>query len=81
MAQSQLQYKVLITPLESRNVYGAEIDVTADLDVSEFVTEKGIGKIKNQIDNGDYDSGLGVASNKFAGTIHCTIEFTFLDNF
>ena len=29
MAQSALQYKVLITPLESRNVYGAEIDVTA----------------------------------------------------
>lgn len=58
MAQSRLQYKVLITPLESRNVYGDEIDVTADLDISEFVTEKGIGKIKNQIDNGDYEFGI-----------------------
>lgn len=58
MAQSALQYKVLITPLESRNVYGTEIDVTADIDISEFVTEKGIGKIKNQIDNGDYEFGI-----------------------
>lgn len=58
MVQSALQYKVLITPLESRNVYGTEIDVTADIDISEFVTEKGIGKIKNEIDNGDYEFGI-----------------------
>lgn len=58
MAQSALQYKILITPLEKRNVYGTEIDVTADIDISEFVTEKGIGKIKNQIDNDDYEFGI-----------------------
>lgn len=55
---SQLQYKVLITPLISKNAYGSEIDVSLDVDVSEFVNEKGIGKIKNQIDNGDYEFGI-----------------------
>jgi hypothetical protein len=55
---SQLQYQVLITPLIAKDVYGAEIDVSEDIDISEFVSEKGIGKIKNQIDNGDYEFGI-----------------------
>jgi hypothetical protein len=58
MAESQLQYQVLITPLISKNAYGDEIDVTQDIDISEFVSEKGIGKIKTQIDNGDYEFGI-----------------------
>lgn len=55
---SLLQYKVLITPLIKKNTYGETIDVTKDIDISEFVTDKGIGKIKNQIDNGDYEFGV-----------------------
>jgi len=56
--ESQLQYQVLITPLISKNVYGETVDVTKDINVSDFVSEKGIGKIKNQIDNGDYEFGI-----------------------
>jgi hypothetical protein len=55
---SLLQYKVLITPLIAKNVYGDTIDITEDVDISEFVSEKGIGKIKQQIDNGDYEFGI-----------------------
>ena len=75
MAQSALQYKVLITPLESKNVYGTEIDVTADLDISEFVTEKGIGKIKNQIDNGDYEFGIFTFSDITLNMLNYTGKF------
>ena len=50
MDLSQLQYQVLITPLIAKNTYVDEIDVTEDIDISEFVSEKGIGKIKNKID-------------------------------
>lgn len=56
--QSLLQYQVLITPLIAKNVYGDTIDITKDIDISEFVSEKGIGKIKSQIDNGDYEFGI-----------------------
>ena len=55
---SQLQYKVFITPLISKNTYGNEIDVTQDIDISEVVTKNGIGKISQQIDNGDYEFGV-----------------------
>lgn len=55
---SLLQYKVFITPLVGKNTYGTTIDVTKDVDVSELITEKGIGKIKNQIDNGNYEFGV-----------------------
>jgi hypothetical protein len=58
MSLSQLQYKVLLTPLIAKNTYGDTIDITQDIDVSDFVTESGIGKIKNEIDNGDYEFGI-----------------------
>ena len=58
MTQSRLQYKVLLTPLIAKNTYGETLDITADIDISEFLSEKGIGKIKSQVDNGDYDFGI-----------------------
>jgi hypothetical protein len=56
--QSLLRYQVLITPLIAKNVYGDTVDITKDVDISEFVSDKGIGKIKSQIDNGDYEFGI-----------------------
>ena len=53
---SQLQYQVLITPLVAKNVYGETADITKDINISEFVSN--IGKISNQIDNGDYEFGV-----------------------
>jgi putative ubiquitin-RnfH superfamily antitoxin RatB of RatAB toxin-antitoxin module len=52
------QYQVLITPLVSRDQYGTELDVTKDIDLSDYIKEGGIGTIKQDIDNGDYDVGV-----------------------
>lgn len=49
-------YRILFTPLVSENVYGTTIDVTQDVDLTDFV--KSIGTIKREIDNGDYDIGI-----------------------
>ena len=52
------QYQVLITPLVDKDVYGEEIDVTKDIDLSDYIKEGGIGTIKRDVDNGDYDIGV-----------------------
>jgi len=69
------QYKVLITPLLSKGVYGDDIDVTQDVDISDFVNENGIGKIKGQIDNGDYDIGIFTFSAITLKTINSNGKF------
>lgn len=45
-------YKVFMTPLISEDVYGTEVEVT------DFVLESGVGKIKKGIDATDYDYGI-----------------------
>lgn len=52
------QYQVLITPLIDKDVYGTEVDVTKDIDLSDYIKEGGIGTIKQDVDNGDYDIGV-----------------------
>lgn len=52
------QYQVLITPLIEKDTYGTEIDVTKDIDLSDYIKEGGIGTIKQDVDNGDYDIGV-----------------------
>lgn len=49
-------YKVLFTPLIGFNTYGTTVDVTKDIDLTDFV--KNLGTIKREIDNGDYDIGI-----------------------
>ena len=58
MTASQLQYKVFMTPLIDKDEYGDIVDVTKDIDISELVRSKGIGNIKSQVDNGDYEFGI-----------------------
>src|SRR4030042_858786 len=53
-----ISYQVYITPLVDRNTYGDIVDVSADIDMSDYILKNGIGKIKRQIDNGDYDIGV-----------------------
>ena len=53
-------YKVLITPLEYEGVYGTTIDVTQDIDITDFITQSGISNVRKQFDNGDYDVGIFV---------------------
>ena len=53
-------YKVLITPLYYDNVYGDEIDVTSNIDISDLIAQSALSNIKKQFDNGDYDFGIFV---------------------
>lgn len=52
------QYQVLITPLVDKDKYGSTIDVTLDIDLSDYIKEGGVGTIKKDVDNGDYDIGV-----------------------
>jgi len=45
-------YQVLVTPLKNINTYGTQIDIT------EYVLNSNFGKIKKQIDFGNYDIGI-----------------------
>ncbi len=49
-------YRVLFTPLISLNVYGSTVDVTKDVDLTDWINS--LGTIKREIDNGDYDIGV-----------------------
>lgn len=49
-------YRILFTPLVGINQYGTTVDVTKDVDATDFV--KSFGTIKKEIDNGDYDIGI-----------------------
>lgn len=46
------QYSVYFTPLDELNTYGESVEVT------DFVLERSLGKIKQQIDAGDFDIGI-----------------------
>jgi len=56
-------YQFLITPLLDMNVYGEVVDVSKDIDLTDFVKNNGIGNIKRDIDNGDYDIGVFTYGN------------------
>ena len=56
-------YTILMTPLESKGVYGTVVDVTKDLDITDFVKSNGLNTIKREVDNGDYDFGVFTYGN------------------
>ncbi len=49
-------YRVLFTPLISSETYGDTVDVTQDIDLTDFI--QNIGSLRREIDNGDYDIGI-----------------------
>ncbi len=53
-------YQVLVTPLVKKNTYGATVDVTKDVEIEEYIKQKGITSIKREVDNGDFDIGVFV---------------------
>ena len=57
------QYQVLITPLVEKDTYGDVVDVTKDMDMTDYVKDGGIGTIKLDVDNGDYDIGVFTYGN------------------
>ncbi len=57
---SNQRYSVQITPLHYDGIYGDVIDVTQDVDISDLIMQSGLGRIKKEFDNGDYDIGIFV---------------------
>jgi len=53
-------YSVLLTPLVAKDTYGDEIDITEDVEITDYVKDKGISSILREVDNGDFDFGVFV---------------------
>jgi hypothetical protein len=54
-----VDYKILLTPLdETGRAYGTRIDVTQDVDISDYIKKGGIGDIQRELDQGNYDIGV-----------------------
>ena len=53
-------YQVLLTPLIAKDTYGSQINVTEDIDIDDYIKDKGISIIKKEVDNGDFDFGVFV---------------------
>lgn len=49
-------YRAFFTPLVGVNQYGNVIDVTQDIDLTDWL--KDTGRIRRELDNGDYDIGI-----------------------
>ena len=68
-----LSHRIFFTPLVSENVYGTSVDVTQDIDVSDFI--KSVGTIRREIDNGDNDFGIFTFGNIELTAINFTGKF------
>ena len=53
-------YQVLITPLVAKGTYGTVVDVTKDVDLDDYIKDRGVSIIKKEVDNGDFDIGVFV---------------------
>lgn len=73
MSYPFVNYRVLFTVLENDNTYGATIDVTQDIDLSDFISS--FGSIKREVDNGDYDFGIFTFGNLTMNAINFDRKF------
>jgi hypothetical protein len=55
-----LSYQVLLTPLVGKDTYGTTIDVSKDIELDDYIKDKGVSIIKREVDNGDFDIGVFV---------------------
>lgn len=53
-----LDYQILLTPLINPDEYGETIDISKDIDISDFIINGGINQISRELDQGDYDIGV-----------------------
>lgn len=63
-------YKILMTVLEQNGVYGTTIDVTEDLEITDYVAKNGISTMKVESDDGDYTVGIFVIGDVTLRTIN-----------
>lgn len=71
-------YRVLFTPLIGKNTYGNVVDVTQDIDLTDFI--KSLGTIKREIDNGDYDIGIFTFGDITLNAINFSRKFNTPDD-
>ncbi|MGR3219402.1 MAG: hypothetical protein ACUZ8H_06230, partial [Candidatus Anammoxibacter sp.] len=65
--------RILFTPLINPDTYGSTVDVTQDIDVSDFI--KSLSTIRREIDNGDNDFGIFTFGNITLTAINFTGKF------
>lgn len=65
--------RILFTPLINPDTYGSTVDVTQDIDVSDFI--KSLTTIRREIDNGDNDFGIFTFGNINLTAINFTGKF------
>ncbi len=53
-------YKVIMTTREQLGVYGNQVDITQDVELTDYINAKGISTMKIEADDGDYTVGVFV---------------------
>lgn len=71
-------YRVFFTPLVGENTYGTVVDVTMDVDLTDWL--KNFGQIKREIDNGDYDIGIFTFGDITLNAINFSRKFNSPDD-
>lgn len=75
MTRPYYNYRLFFTPLLRPGVYGSTIDVTKDIDITEFINRGGLQSIKRKIDNNDYDFGVFTFGNISLTAINADRKF------
>lgn len=75
MTRPYHNYRILITPLIRAGVYGTTVDVTQDIDMTDFIKRNGLQSVNREIDNGDYDFGIFVFGDVTLNTINHSRKF------
>lgn len=75
MTLEYYNYRIYITPLIRAGVYGDTVDVTQDIDITDFVKRNGLQSVNREIDNGDYDFGIFVFGDVTINAINFSRRF------
>lgn len=56
-------YKIEMTVLEQAGVYGNQIDITKDVEITDYIRSGGVSQIKTEADDGEFAVGLFTVGN------------------
>lgn len=68
-------YQIFFTPLVRPGVYGSSLNVTQDINMTDFIARSGLQNIVREIDNGDYDFGIFTFGDLTIKAINYTRKF------
>ncbi len=69
-------YKVIMTTREQLGVYGNQIDITEDVELTDYIKSNGISTMKIEADDGDYTVGVFVIGDLTLKTINYDGKFS-----